>query len=305
MEIKSEFININDRCIHVRVYNPQCKKTVVCWHGLARNSFDFEIIAMELGKTNRVICPDTIGRGLSQWAQNPKVEYTYPNYIAIAIGICNYFDIEKMNWIGTSMGGLIGIVLSSNFYKETISRLIINDIGPTVPPDALKRIIEYTSGKQPMFDTFIEYQDYLKQLYGIWGERTDKQWNKMTETSLRRTSTGQFTVHFDPRIIETPDTTSTDTTSTDKTSTDKTPPDKTVSDEALPEITLWEPFNMIECPILLLHGLNSDVLTLDIVEQMKLSQLKMKVVSFQNCGHAPGLHTQDQIDPILKFLADE
>ncbi|MBU2455611.1 MAG: alpha/beta hydrolase, partial [Proteobacteria bacterium] len=167
MKIRSEFLTINDRSIHVRVYNPEQEKTIVCWHGLARNGFDFETIATELSKNCRVLCPDTLGRGLSQWAKTPETEYNYPNYVGIAMAICAHFNVQKLDWIGTSMGGIIGILLSSGPFKDRIQRLVINDIGPQIPDDALKRIIDYVSGVQPEFDTFTDYENYLKELYLI------------------------------------------------------------------------------------------------------------------------------------------
>ena len=278
MEIRSEFVIVNDRSIHVRVYNPDGEKTAICWHGLARNGFDFETLARELAQDYRVLCPDTLGRGLSQWARDPATEYNYPNYLAIAKGICEHFNVTQMDWIGTSMGGIIGILLASGPYKNRIKRLVINDIGPEIPADALARIIDYVSGEQPGFDTFFEYQDYLKELYGIWGQRSPDQWIRMTETSLRRNNQGQFTVHFDPDIIQ-------------------------KSDETVPVIDLWEPFSQVSCPILLFHGLLSDVLTLKIVKNMKRSQPDMRVITINDCGHAPGLHIPQHYEPILKFLS--
>ena len=278
MESRSEFVNINDRSIHVRVYNPDGEKTIICWHGLARNGSDFEILAKRLAPNFRVLCPDTLGRGLSQWARNPASEYNYSNYLDIATGICQHFNVEQMDWVGTSMGGILGILLASGQYKDRIKRLVMNDIGPEIPDDALTRIIDYVSGEQPGFDTFFEYQDYLKELYGIWGPRTPDQWVRMTTSSLRRNSRGQFTVHFDPDIIQ-------------------------KSDETVPVIDLWESFNQVRCPILLFHGLLSDVLTLDIVRRMKLSQPDMAVITIKDCGHAPGLHIPEHNEPILNFLA--
>ncbi len=277
MKIQSEFVNVNDRSIHVRVFNPEGEKTVVCWHGLARNGFDFEILAAALAARYRVLCPDTLGRGLSQWAKNPGAEYNYPNYLSIAQKICDYFKVTELDWVGTSMGGLIGILLAGGPYKARIKRLVVNDIGPEIPPDALQRIIDYVSGEQPGFDTFPAYQKYLRELYGMWGEKTREEWDRMTLTSMRRKNNGQFTVHFDPNIIQ-------------------------VSDETVPAMDLWEPFGQVTCPILLFHGLNSDVLTLSIVERMNEVQRNMAVITIDDCGHAPGLHLPSHNDPILEFL---
>jgi pimeloyl-ACP methyl ester carboxylesterase len=277
MEIISEFPVINNRNIHVRVYNPEQEKTIVCWHGLARNGFDFQTIAALLSQKYRVLCPDTLGRGLSQWAKDPAKEYNYPNYVSIALGICKYFNVKELDWIGTSMGGIIGIILASGPLKDRIQRLIINDIGPEIPDNALQRIIDYVSGIQPEFDTLMEYENYLKELYLIMGERTDEQWFQMTSTSLRRKDNGRFTVHFDPDIIQ-------------------------ISDETVPAIDLWELFEKVECELMLLHGFLSDVLTTDIVKKMKFIKQKMKVLTIPDCGHAPGLHLNNHNDPILKFL---
>lgn len=277
MQSTSEFVMVNDRSIHVRVYNPKANRTVVCWHGLARNGFDFESLAQELSASFRVLCPDTLGRGLSQWARDPGEEYNYPNYVSIAQALLSHFNVDTLDWVGTSMGGIIGILLASGPCRGKIQRLVINDIGPEIPDDALQRIIDYVSGEQPEFDTFNQYQEYLKELYHMWGEKTDQQWLRMTETSLRRKEDGQFTVHFDPNIIQ-------------------------VSDETVPAVDLWEPFQMVECPLLLFHGKISDVLTKDIVTRMSKVQEKMKVITFDDCGHAPGLHLPSHIRPILQFL---
>lgn len=277
MTTTSQFIPINDRSIHVRVYNPDEKRTIICWHGLARNGSDFDIIARLLSKNYRVLCPDTLGRGLSQWAQNPAAEYNYPNYVTIALGICEHFNIQNLDWLGTSMGGIIGIILASGPLKGKIQRLVINDIGPEIPDDALQRIIDYVSGVQPEFDTFPEYEEYLKELYLVMGERTHEQWFQMTRHSLRRKDNGKLTVHFDPDIIQ-------------------------VSDETVPAFDLWEIFGQVDCPILLLHGLLSDVLTRPIVDRMADLQPSMQILTITDCGHAPGLHVADHNDPVLSFL---
>lgn len=278
MNITSRFLLINDRSIHVRVYNPKQEKTIVCWHGLARNGSDFETIARLLSKKYRVLCPDTLGRGLSQWAKDPAKEYNYPNYVDIAMAICEHFNVQKLDWLGTSMGGIIGIILSSGPFKNRIQHLVINDIGPEIPDDALQRIIDYVSGVQPEFDTFLEYENYLKELYLVMGERTNEQWFQMTRQSLRRKDNGKLTVHFDPDIIQ-------------------------FSDETVPTFDLWELFKQVDCPAMLLHGSLSDVLTRDIVSKMAAIHSKMEIITIPDCGHAPGLHVNNHNDPILKFLS--
>jgi len=191
--------------------------------------------------------------------------------------ICDHFNVQKLDWLGTSMGGIIGIILASGPFKDRIQRLVINDIGPEIPDDALQRIIDYVSGVQPEFDSFMEYQGYLKELYLVMGKRTREQWFQMTSHSLRRKDNGRFTVHFDPDIIQ-------------------------ISDETVPVMDLWDLFKQVNCPVMLLHGLLSDVLPKGIVKRMISINPEMNIVTIPDCGHAPGLHITEHTDPVLKFL---
>ncbi len=278
--VLSEFIQINHRNIHVRIHNPKGKNTIVCWHGLARNCFDFETIAKILSEKYRVICPDTLGRGLTQWAENPSKEYNYANYVKIAAKICDHYDVKELDWIGTSMGGVIGIILASNILKDRMKSIIINDVGPEIPEKTLQRIFEYTTGEQPEFNTFPEFENYIAELYDSMGKRTKEQWFEMSSHSVRRKGNGKLTVHFDPDMVQLPD-------------------------KKAPIIDLWEIFQMIDCPILLLHGFLSDVLTEDIVKKMLTLKPGMNVVTIPDCGHAPGLHLDHHIGPVRKFLSEQ
>jgi pimeloyl-ACP methyl ester carboxylesterase len=278
MQMISKFLKINHQSIHVRVYNPDHKKTIICWHGLARNHSDFDTIADRLSDRYRVICPDTLGRGLSQWANDPIKEYNYANYVNMALGICDHFHAEKVDWIGTSMGGIIGMLVAGSASPDRIRRLVINDVGPEIPKEALDRIISYTSGPQPEFETYPEFEDYFRELYAPMGERTADEWFKMASQSLRRKDNGKLTIHFDTRIIQLPD------------------------DNALP-INLWDVFKQVRCPVMLLHGKDSDILLNDIVSRMLKINPDMTLVTIPECGHAPGLHRNHHIEPVLGFLS--
>ncbi|MCP4023328.1 MAG: alpha/beta hydrolase [Desulfobacteraceae bacterium] len=280
IKVQSEFLQINDRSIHVRVFNPESKTSIVCWHGLARNCFDFDPIAQVLAQNYRVVCPDTLGRGLSQWAQSPAYEYHYGAYAETAVAICDHFQMDTLDWIGTSMGGNIGVILAAGPMKGRIRSLVINDVGPEIPPKTLERILEYTTGDQPEFDTFMELNNYLMELYDAMGGRSKEEWFQMTMQSARRTSKGKFTVLFDPQIVQMPD--------------DNTP---------IPD--LWEVFEAVTCPILLLHGSLSDLLTDEIVKKMLAIKPEMQVVDIPDCGHAPGLHKRHHMEPVLKFISEQ
>jgi pimeloyl-ACP methyl ester carboxylesterase len=277
MSAISRFLGINNRSIHVKVYNPEEKRTVVCWHGLARSGSDFLKLADTLSGSFRVLCPDTIGRGLSQWADNPAEEYNYFNYVRIAMGICDHFNLDHLDWVGTSMGGILGMILASTSLKNRINHLVMNDIGPEIPEDAIQRIISYTSGEQPEFDSYPEFEAYMKELYIMMGKRSEQEWFDFADSSMRRNSNGKFTVHFDPDIVQAPQ-------------------------ETVPGFNLWENFRNLSCPILLLHGGQSDVLTKEIVKKMQSAKPYMEVLTIPDCGHAPGLHKNWHIDPIVRFL---
>lgn len=277
MPIQSEFVQINDRTIHVRVYSPEKKETIICWHGLARIGYDFHEIAEILSRDYRVLCPDTIGRGLSQWAEEPEKEYNYANYVVLADSLCQYFNLDKFDWIGTSMGGIIGILLASGSYQQKIKHLILNDIGPEVPQEALERIIEYTTGEQPRFDTYPEFETYYKEIYFMMGERTQEEWLQLTSRCLRRTEKGKFTVHFDPDILQLPK-------------------------KSVAEVDLWQLFGDIECPVMVLHGEQSDVLTSEIIDRMQTAKPNLYKIDIPGCGHAPGLHRSEHFDPVIRFL---
>jgi len=276
--VQSRFLQINGREIHVRVHNPDAQKTIVCWHGLARNCFDFDMIARELVPEYRVISPDTLGRGLSQWAKDPAKEYNYANYCDIATGICDHFELEQLSWIGTSMGGAIGIMLAADMLKNRIKALVVNDVGPEIPKKTLERILAYTTGEQPEFDTYSEFERYMVELYDAMGDRTKHEWFQLASRSLRRKQNGKLTAHFDPEMVQLPD-------------------------ENTPVADLWDTFSKVGCPILLMHGHLSDVLTGEIVQQMLELKPEMKVVTIPDCGHAPGLHRDHHIKPIVDFLA--
>lgn len=278
MKHRSEFLEIGGRSIHVRVHNPDQENTVICWHGLARNHSDFDLIAQRLGDRYRVLCPDTLGRGLSQWADDPEKEYSYPNYLAMALGIMAHFKAESVDWIGTSMGGIIGMLLAGSAAPEKIRRLVINDVGPQIPQGALDRIIAYTAGVQPEFKTYQEFEAYFREVYAPMGERNSREWFSMASRSLRRKDNGTLTLHFDTRIIQ-----------KQKTET--------------PPMDLWDVFGRIQCPLMLLHGKDSDILPMDIVQQMSVVNPGMKLVHLPFCGHAPGLHRELHMTPVLEFLS--
>ncbi|PKF50954.1 alpha/beta fold hydrolase [Enterovibrio nigricans] len=264
-EMLQQYPVLNNREIHVRTWNPEGGETVICWHGLARNSIDFVELGDELAsKGFRVIAPDALGRGLSQWADSPTKEYCYTNYVELALKLMDFYRCEKVHWVGTSMGGLIGMLLAShNAYANRIGTLVLNDIGPEVPKNALQRIVNYVNSP-PSFKYHNDINQYLQTLYQPFGPHTSHQWQTMISASVRRLDNGEYTTHYDPNILA-------------------------GYDPEGPPINLWRQFKRLRQPLMLMHGLHSDVLTKEIVKRMRDEQPDMSVNYYLGCGHAPNM----------------
>jgi pimeloyl-ACP methyl ester carboxylesterase len=273
---EQDYVVCNDREIHVRVWNRNAIETVVCWHGLARTGGDFIELAESLAEQGcRVIAPDTIGRGLSQWAERSS-EYEIPVYLDHAVALLKHYSIAQCTWVGTSMGGILGLVAVSTELKSVIKKLVINDIGPEIPPQSLIRIIDYV-GDFPEFSKLTEFEQRIRQLYAPFGERTDQQWHQMAVQCSRRLDNGNWVSHYDPKIVA-------------------------QFDPSKPAVTLWPLFELADVPMMLVHGLKSDVLPISIVERMRKAKPGMGYLPVEGCGHAPGLHTSEQINPIVEFI---
>lgn len=280
MYAEHDFLKIHDREIHVKVWNRGSPKTIVCWHGLARTNGDFNQLAETLAKCGyQVLAPTTIGRGLSQWAVDPTNEYQLSNYSQHAVELLEHYKVNKLIWVGTSMGGLLGMLLAGSTLSERIEKLILNDIGPEVPKDALVRINDYVSDL-PEYNTQLEFETRIKVLYSPFGKRSHQQWHEMSIETSRRKSNGKFVSHYDPAISG-------------------------QFDPSVPIPTLWPLFKSITAPILVIHGNESDVLTSKILQQMKVEKPRLEYLNLADCGHAPGLHLKEHIDPIVSFVSKE
>lgn len=257
------FVPVLDHEVHVTLWGDPSNPPLVMWHGLARTGRDFDELAEALSDAYFVLCPDTIGRGLSSWSDNPEAEYSIEYYSGIAADLLDHFEIEKTGWVGTSMGGLIGMRMASGPLADRLSYLVINDIGPEVPQAAIDRILEYAD-TAPEFATLSEAEAWLRAAYVPFGPAGDRFWTRMARTSVRRRRDGKFTTHFDPRI--------------------------TIQFSASPhELTTWDRFGRITCPVHALRGATSDLLTPDIAARMEASGPRPGMSVFQDCGHAPSL----------------
>jgi pimeloyl-ACP methyl ester carboxylesterase len=249
-------------------------RTLICVHGLTRNGRDFDRLAAALSEKYRVICPDVPGRGRSDWL--PAAEYTYPQYLADMTVLIARLGAGDVDWLGTSMGGLIGMMLAASA-NSPVRRLILNDIGPFIPKAALARIGDYV-GKDPHFASLDELEAYLRKIHAPFGPMTDQDWRHLALQGYRRRENGGFGLAYDPGIA--------------------------AGFLAVKEdVDLWAVWDKVTCPVLVLRGANSDVLTAATAKEMQKRGPKAKVIDCPGAGHAPGLVTEDQIAAIRDWLA--
>ncbi len=263
--------------VHVTEWGNRANPALVMWHGLARTGRDFDEAAEALSDTYFVICPDTIGRGLSSWARRPEVDYSYRSFGDTALGLLDHYGIGKTRWVGTSMGGLIGVTLAAGRLKGRISHLVINDIGPDIPEAGTGRIAAYV-GNPPVYDTVAEMDAWLRRNYAPFGDNSEAFWQRMVDTSVRRTDAGKVTVHYDPAIVS-----------------------QFTHHKA--DLDVWDAYDAIAAPTLLLRGETSDVLAAPVAAKMVQRGPKPRLVEFAGVGHAPTLATAAEIDLLRNFLA--
>jgi pimeloyl-ACP methyl ester carboxylesterase len=272
----SHYIVCERREIHYTEWGAADAPAVVAWHGLARTGRDMDDIAAHLSSRYRVICPDTIGRGLSQWSPAPAQEYCLDFYGRIAVSLVDQLGIRELSWLGTSMGGAVGIRLAAGPLKGRIRRLILNDIGPKLGDAAVERIRTY-AGNPAQFDRMGELEQYFRTIYKPYGWLSDDQWRRLAETSARRTADGKVTPHYDPKMV-------------------------LQFTEHPADYDQWEAWDAIDVPTLCLRGETSDLLLPEVAEAMRSRGPRAVVVTIPGCGHAPALNVPDQFALVERFL---
>jgi len=255
--------------------HPACPRVVVCVHGLTRNGRDFDALASALSDRFRLLCPDMPGRGDSEWLPNPT-DYVFPTYLAALTALLAHADVERVAWVGTSMGGLLGMVMAAQ--RDTpVTRLVINDVGPVIEPVALARISGYV-GLDPAFDSFAALEAHIREVSAPFGALSDAQWTELARSTARQTADGKWRLKYDPGIA-------------------------VPFRSATPATTdLWAVWDAIRCPTLLLRGAESDLLSPDTAAGMRGRGPKPRFVEFPGVGHAPMLLTPEQIAPVAAFL---
>jgi pimeloyl-ACP methyl ester carboxylesterase len=258
----------------------QNPKVLVCVHGVTRVSDDFDKLAREMCPDYRVVCPDVVGRGRSDWLRDPQ-HYQLPQYVSDMVTLCARLDAETVHWLGTSMGGLIGMGLAS-LKDSPVRKLVLNDIGPTLDPTALARIGAYI-GQAAKFPTFEEAARNIKEISLPFGPHSDEEWHKLASDVLRQDKDGQWIRHYDPALSI---------------------PLKAATTENTrqAEALLWMAYDAITCPTLLVHGAQSDLLSAEVAQAMTSRGPKARLVEFPGVGHAPTFVHDDQIRAVKEFL---
>jgi pimeloyl-ACP methyl ester carboxylesterase len=254
--------------------DPRNRDVVVCVHGLTRTGRDFDQVARTLCGQFRLVCPDVAGRGDSDRLPDPML-YGLPQYLADMVTLIARLDVEGVSWVGTSMGGLIGMALAAQA-GSPVQRLVLNDVGPLVTRVSLERISSYV-GKAPTFASVAEAEQYIRTISAPFGPHSDAQWRFLTETWLRRNDDGSWRAHYDPRIAQ-------------------PVPEK--------DLELWSLYDAVRCPTLLLRGERSDLLTRDTAAEMARRGPKARVVEIPGVGHAPTLLHREQIAIVRDFLME-
>jgi len=286
MAFSSNYVTCAGREIHYMEWGATHDPTVVAWHGLARTGRDMDELAAHLSERGwRVICPDTVGRGLSQWAADPVAEYQLAFYARIAADLFDALHIDTAHWVGTSMGGAIGTVCAAGLaqprLKGRIRSLVLNDSAPRLSEAALARIRAY-AGSPPVFDTVTQLESFFRQVYQPFGWLSDAQWRRLTESSTRRLPDGRVTPHYDPKMV--------------RQFTDH--PD---------DYALWTHWDAIDVPVLCLRGAASELVLPDATAEMQQrgpgARGLLRVEEIAGCGHAPALNVAVQLELVSGFLA--
>ncbi|OIR07208.1 tropinesterase [mine drainage metagenome] len=257
--------------------DPANPRVLVCVHGLARCGRDFDFLAEALSDAYRVVCPDVVGRGQSDWLRN-KALYGVPQYAADMVTLLARLDVAEVHWLGNSMGGLIGMALAAQ-EGTPITRLVLNDVGPSITAASLRRIGEYL-GRAPRFDSIAQAEAFVRLISAPFGHLTDAQWRHLTRHVVRTAADGKIEFCYDPGIAQ-----------------------PFVQDAGSgQDIDLWPLYDAIRCPTLVLRGADSDLLLAKTAAQMANRGPRARTVEIAGVGHTPMLLDAAQVAIVRDFL---
>ncbi|MDP3652795.1 MAG: alpha/beta hydrolase [Rhodoferax sp.] len=272
--------------------NGQAAHTVVCVHGLSRQGRDFDVLAQALvaraaasGQPIQVICPDVVGRGQSDWLANPQ-GYQLPTYAADMLTLLAHLKPVTLDWVGTSMGGLIGMAVCAHAASVGVAvrRLVLNDVGPVIQWEALARIATYL-GHALQFGSLQQAADAMWAISTSFGPHTPAQWLELSRHMVKPLpdASAGVTLHYDPAIAV---------------------PFRTITQDAAVqgEAALWQLYDSLTAQTLLLRGAQSDLLSPQTAQQMTARGPRARLLEFAGVGHAPTLIAPDQVEAVASFL---
>ena len=274
---------LDARGLHRMAYwewgDPDNPRVLVCVHGLSRQGRDFDTLAAAMAGEYRVVCPDVVGRGRSDWLADPS-GYNVPAYVADMVTLLARLDAGTVHWVGTSMGGLIGMGVAA-LTGSPVGKLVLNDVGPVIEWASLQRIGSYL-GVPARWASEDEAADALWAISQGFGPHTRAQWLALTRPQLKRDGEA-FVPHYDPGIAL---------------------PFRAITAELARagEAMLWQTYDRIACPTLLLRGAESDLLSAATAQAMAARGPRPQVVGFAGVGHAPMLVQPDQVQVVREFL---
>jgi pimeloyl-ACP methyl ester carboxylesterase len=254
------------------------QRVAVCVHGLTRNGRDFDALARALQRRRRVACPDMVGRGRSDWLTDMS-QYTFITFCADMTALLARLRGESVDWIGTSMGGQIGMILAAQ-PNTPIRRLVLNDIGPLVPKEAPRRMLAYAAKRPGPFKSLAAAERYMREIYAPFGTLSDTEWAHITCHSVHETKGGRYKLAYDPGLVE------------------------PLKEMQRADFHIWPLWDRIRCPVLVLRGKESDVLLRSTAEEMKTRGPPVELIEFEGIGHAPMLTSREQVRIVCDWLRD-
>jgi pimeloyl-ACP methyl ester carboxylesterase len=260
--------------------DPANPRVLLCVHGLTRCSRDFDFLAERLCGEFRVVCPDVVGRGRSAWLKDKSL-YAIPQYCADMATLLARLDVAAVDWLGTSMGGLIGMALAAQ-ENSPIRRLILNDVGPVITGASIARIGEFV-GKAPRFGSFAEAEALLRIVSAPFGALTDAQWRHLAEHAVRQADDGRWEFRYDPGIAE---------------------PFRAAmrGEGGAGDVTMWPLYDAIRCPTMVVRGAESDLLRAETAREMAERGPRARSAEIPGVGHAPMFMDDAQVAVVRDFL---
>ncbi len=282
---RDRFVTVEGLEVHYSEWGWENDEVVLCVHGFSRPGRDFDPLADALSDSYRVLCPELPGRPLSEWSDDPEADYDMAGSNRIIGAFCEKLGLTDVRYVGTSMGGSLGIYAGANELQGTMSRLVVNDSGPgqlegeTIEDEGIERIVSYLSSP-PSFDALTQLEAYFRENYAPFSEMTDEEWRRFTLTAARRMDDGTVTPDYDTAAV-------------DPYFAD---PNRT---------QLWEQWDALDVPTLVLRGEDSDVLLPEVAAEMERRRTDCTLIEVQDCGHAPSLNVPEQIQPIRAFFSGD